>query len=155
MSFAVRASTNSLATPDNIARWGKVVDPHCKVCLVEGQPGNRVVGTLGHVLNSCSKMLDRYEWRHNGVLCYLYNTLRDAKLPGFTVYADLEGAQVSRPDLVFARQVRVETQWCLVLSVQHTEGCQVAWVHCICRSGGCSGGWWNSSTKHSSNFVKT
>ena len=113
MSFAMRASTNSLATPDNLARWGKVVDSSCKLCRVEGQPNTKVIATLGHILNNCPKMLDRYEWRHNGVLSYLYNILRDSKPAGVSVYADLEGAKVaggsvppdimvtsSRPDLV-------------------------------------------------------
>ena len=35
MSFAMRALTNSLATPDNLARWEKVVDPTCKMCRVQ------------------------------------------------------------------------------------------------------------------------
>ena len=33
MAFAVRAGTNSLATPDNLARWGKQVN---KICTMEG-----------------------------------------------------------------------------------------------------------------------
>ena len=34
MSFAVRSSTNSLATPDNLARWKKVVSPMCPLCSI-------------------------------------------------------------------------------------------------------------------------
>ena len=58
-------------------------------------------------------MLDRYEWRHNGVLSYLYQELSDKKPESMQIYADLEGAKVSggtvpptivitaqRPDLV-------------------------------------------------------
>ena len=58
-------------------------------------------------------MLDRYEWRHNGVVAYLYRTLMEHKLEGMTVFADLESAKVnggtfppeimittSRPDIV-------------------------------------------------------
>ena len=95
MSFALRASTNSLATPDNLARWGKVVDPSCKLCLVPDQPSSKTTATLGHILNNCPKMLDRYEWRHNGVVAYLYKTLMDHKQAGVTVYADVEGAKVN------------------------------------------------------------
>ena len=69
MSFAMKATTNSLATPDNLARWGKVVDSSCKLCSSD-QLNGKTITTLGHILNSCPKMLDRYEWRHNGVLAY-------------------------------------------------------------------------------------
>jgi hypothetical protein len=113
MSFAMRASTNSLATPDNLARWGKVVDATCRQCNVPDQPNTRTTATLGHLLNNCPKMLDRYEWRHDGVLAYLYSTLLENKPDGFTIYADIEGAKVnggtippeimvtsSRPDIV-------------------------------------------------------
>ena len=103
MSFAMRASTNSLATPDNLARWGKVVDATCKLCSAT-QPNTRTTATLGHILNICSMMLDRYEWRHNGVVAYLYKTLMDHKLAGVTIYADVDGAKVNGgtipPDMV-------------------------------------------------------
>ena len=52
MSWAIRACTNSLATPDNLARWGKVVDSTCKM------EGCNFVATLGHILLNCKKMLD-------------------------------------------------------------------------------------------------
>ena len=51
MTFAMRASTNSLATPDNLARWGKVVDTNCKLCSSAEQQ-NRSTATLGHILNN-------------------------------------------------------------------------------------------------------
>jgi hypothetical protein len=85
MSFAMRASTNALATPDNLARWGKVVDATCKLCYVPGQPTTRSTGTLGHILNNCPKMLDRYEWRHNGVLAYMYQMLMENKPVGLSM----------------------------------------------------------------------
>ena len=108
MGFAMRASTNSLATPDNLSRWGKVVDPSCKLCMVDGQPNTKVTATLGHILNNCPKMLDRFEWRHNGVLSFLYNTMRDSKPTGVSVYADLDGARVGGgtvpPDIFITQQ---------------------------------------------------
>ena len=117
MSFAMRASTNSLATPDNLARWGKVVDATCKLCSVPDQPNTRTTATLGHILNNCPRMLDRYEWRHNGVVAYLYRTLMEHKPEGMTVYADLEDATInggtippdimvttSRPDIVLVNR---------------------------------------------------
>ena len=113
MSFAMRASTTSLATPDNLARWSKVIDASCKLCLAPGQPNTKTLGTLGHILNNCPRMLDRYEWRHNGVLAYIYECMTKNKPEEITIYADFEGAKVnggtipphimvttSRPDLV-------------------------------------------------------
>ena len=112
MSFAMRAATNSLATPDNLARWGKVVDSSCKLCC-SADPNHRTTATLGHILNNCPSMLDRYEWRHNGVLAFLYKVLTDNKPENMKIYADIEGAKVNggtippeivttvqRPDLV-------------------------------------------------------
>ena len=32
MAFAARSSTNSLACPDNLARWKKIVHPKCPLC---------------------------------------------------------------------------------------------------------------------------
>ena len=46
MVFAIVASTNSLATPDNLARWGKVVDFSCKLCLEQDKPKTRTAATL-------------------------------------------------------------------------------------------------------------
>ena len=112
MAFAMRSATNSLATPDNLARWGKVVDTSCKLCY-NANPNSRTTATLGHILNNCPCMLDRYEWRYNGVLTYLYQELRDKKPETAEIYADLEGAKIGggtippnivttaqRPDLV-------------------------------------------------------
>ena len=62
-------------------------------------------------------MLDRYEWRHNGVLAYLYKEMMESKPAGITVFADIEGAKVNggtlppeiiittqRPDLVIVNR---------------------------------------------------
>ena len=106
--LCLRASTNSLATPDNLARWGKVVDSSCKLCVNTDQPNSKTTAILGHILNSCPKMLDRYEWRHNGVLAYLYGLMIDSKPPGITIYADIEGAKVNGgtvpPDIMVTPQ---------------------------------------------------
>ena len=53
MSWAIRACTNSLATPDNLARWGKVVDPKCYM------EGCNNTATLGHLLSNCQIMVNR------------------------------------------------------------------------------------------------
>ena len=108
MGFAMRASTNSLATPDNLARWGKVVDTSCKLCYNPDQPNTKTTATLGHILNNCPRMLDRYEWRHNGVLAHLYKEMMDSKPQGIVIYADVEGAKVNGgtlpPEIVVTTQ---------------------------------------------------
>ena len=108
MSFAMRASTNSLATPDNLARWGKVVDSSCKLCSDSEQPGRKTTATLGHILNSCPNMLERYEWRHNSVLAYLYQVMMESKPAGIDIYVDIEGAKVNGgtvpPDIMVTPQ---------------------------------------------------
>ena len=52
MAWAVRASTNTLATPDNLARWGRPVDLKCSI------EGCTATNTLGHILSNCNKALD-------------------------------------------------------------------------------------------------
>ena len=72
---------------------------------------------IPYIPNNCPKLLDRYEWRHNGVVAYLYSTLIENKPEGVKVYADVEGAKVnggtippqimvttSRPDLVIVNE---------------------------------------------------
>ena len=140
MSFAMRASTNSLATPDNLARWGKVVDATCRQCSVPDQPNTRTTATLGHLLNNCPKMLDRYEWRHDGVLAYLYSTLLENKPEGMTIYADIEGAKVnggtippeilvtsSRPDIaIINRNTSPSTVLLVELTVPFSQNIEAA-----------------------------
>ena len=85
LSWAVRAGTNSLATPDNLACWGVKVDQKCKI------GGCTSVCTLGHLLNNCNKSLDRYRWRHDSCLTYLVRRIVACKTDTMSVYADLEG----------------------------------------------------------------
>ena len=85
MAFAARASTNSLASPDNLARWKKIVHPKCPLCSISPC-------TLGHLLSNCQEALDRYEWRHNNIVKYLHST---ASSQGMEAYADLEGCRVN------------------------------------------------------------
>ena len=85
MAFAARSSTNSLASPDNLARWKKIVHPKCPLCSVSPC-------TLGHLLSNCQQALNRYEWRHNNIVKYLHST---AHSQGMEAYADLEGCRVN------------------------------------------------------------
>ena len=89
MAFAVRAGTNSLATPDNLARWGKQVN---KTCIMEGC---NAICTLGHLLSGCPKSLDRFTFRHDSVLSHLVNTIVKRRKEGIEVFADLSGWRVN------------------------------------------------------------
>ena len=85
MAFAARSATNSLASPDNLARWKKIVHPKCPLCQIPPC-------TLGHLLSNCQQALTRYEWRHNNIVKYLHST---ATSQGMEAYADLEGCWVN------------------------------------------------------------
>ena len=102
MAFAVRAGTNSLATPDNLARWGKQVN---KTCTMEGCNS---ICTLGHLLSSCPKSLDRFSFRHDSVLSHLVNTIVKRRKEGIAVFADLNGWRVNGgtvpPDMALTEQ---------------------------------------------------
>mgnify|MGYP007025700188 CR=1 FL=1 len=103
MAWAVRAGTNTLATPDNLARWGVRVDTKCVIDNC-GAPCN-----LGHLLNNCKKSLDRFRFRHDSVLLHIVQKVIENKDDSMTIYADLEGWKVNGgtvpPDLVATGQV--------------------------------------------------
>ena len=108
MSFACRSATNSLATNDNLKRWGKKTNSKCDLCSG--------TGTLWHVLNSCKVMLNsgRYTWRHDNVLHYLAKILSDNKKDNIQFFVDIPNYNINgstlppnvvvtnlRPDIVF------------------------------------------------------
>ena len=103
MAWAVRAGTNTLATPDNLARWGRPVDTKCSMA------GCDVTCTLGHLLSSCAKSLDRYKFRHDSVLSHLLDIIVRLKFEAITVFADLNGWRVNcdtiPPDLPLTEQI--------------------------------------------------
>ena len=103
MAWAVRACTNTLATPDNLARWGKPVDTKCHM------EGCNAISTLGHLLSCCPKALDRFKFRHDSVLSHLLTTIVKHKKEEVTVYADLNGWRVNGgtlpPDMVLTEQI--------------------------------------------------
>ena len=82
-------TASQVATPDNLARWGRIVDPRCKLCT-------RSPCTLGHLLSNCKVALDqgRFTYRHNQILHYLLKTLAAPGLEGLTFHSDLEGWKV-------------------------------------------------------------
>ena len=107
LAWAVRASTNTLATPDNLSRWGKRVETKCAL------EGCNSTATLGHMLSGCSKALDRFAHRHDSVLSHLLKTINLHKGEEVETYADLNGFKINggtvppwlceteqRPDLV-------------------------------------------------------
>ena len=63
MAFAARLATNSLASPDNLKRWGKRKMGICPLC---SSPN----ATLAHITNMCTVALNqgRFTWRHDALL---------------------------------------------------------------------------------------
>jgi hypothetical protein len=90
LSFATRLTTNSLATPDNLKRWGKRKTGTCPLC---GSPH----GTLAHIVNFCPVALKqgRFTWRHDSVLRHTLSTLKSLATEGTEIYADLEGHMIN------------------------------------------------------------
>ena len=90
MSFATRLSTNSLASPDNLVRWGKRKMGTCPLC---SSPN----ATLAHISNMCTVALNqgRFTWRHNSVLLHLTTHIKSLATNSTEVFADLPGFQVN------------------------------------------------------------
>ena len=99
----MRSLTNTLATPDNLARWGRPVDLKCSM------EGCSAPNTLGHLLSCCKKALDRFKTRHDYVLKHLLDEIIKKNKEGLKVYADLNGWRVNGgtvpPDLALTEQV--------------------------------------------------
>ena len=94
VGWAARAATNSLATPDNLFRWGKRVDSSCKLC-------QSTKCTLFHILNNCKVAVgnpqagiqSRYGYRHDSILNYMSQHITST---GSTeVYVDIEGKKIN------------------------------------------------------------
>ena len=47
--------------------------------------------TLGHLLSSCEKSLDRFQYRHDSVLNHLVETITKHKSDQMSIFADLNG----------------------------------------------------------------
>ena len=122
LAFAARATSNSLPSPDNLARWKKVVSPRCPLC-------DKVPCTLFHLLSNCPTSLQqgRYDYRHDSILNYLYSIIRKMRREQVEVYCDLEGSRVngvtippnilitaSKPDLVLVDRSATPTRVDLV-----------------------------------------
>ena len=66
-----------------------MVDPKCHM------EGCNALGSLGHLLNHCNMMLDRYKYRHDSVLNHIVKTVVEEKSQNTEVYADLQGWRVN------------------------------------------------------------
>ena len=139
MAFAMRSSTNTLATPDNLKRWKKVVSDSCQMCRQPGRPPAKA--TLHHQLNHCAAFLgesERYTWRHDSVAQYIADTLKENLPEQMSLYADLEGHKVcggtipptivqtsSRPDIVIVDSSN-RSVWLLELTVSFESNFEAA-----------------------------
>ena len=84
LSFALKACSNGLNTPDNLKRWGIRKTDKCKLCK------NR--STLEHILNWCPIALEeqgRFTWRHNSVLNHFATSLKKISPEYLEILADL------------------------------------------------------------------
>ena len=83
LSFALKACSNGLNTPDNLKRWGIRKTDKCGLC---GQRSN-----LEHILNWCPVALKegRFLWRHNSVLNLMAKLIKAGKSESLEMYADL------------------------------------------------------------------
>ena len=111
MQFAMRSSTNTLATPDNLKRWKKSRSDHCKMCLKPSSPPQK--GTLFHILNNCQAFTgesERMTWRHNSVLNYITEVIKERPPPHIQIYADLDGHKVN--GLIIPQNIVVTSSRC-------------------------------------------
>ncbi len=122
LQFAINASIDILATNINLKRWGKRGNSKCELC-----GGRR---TLHYMLNQCDAMLDRYLWRHNSILSYLYSSALSGNIIDNIIYSDLSNANMpgistipiditittQRPDIVIVNRIN-STVTILELSV--------------------------------------
>ena len=112
LSFALKSSTNTLPTPDNLVRWGKRRVAKCPLCSNHG--------TLEYILNFCPISLPqgRYTWRHDSVLNHLTKSILQDKPEHLQIYCDLPGfylngstipadilVTTARPDIVILNRL--------------------------------------------------
>ena len=112
LSFILRAASDTLPTPLNLARWRYKTDSSCNLC-------RSPTPTTLHILNACPVSLfqGRYTWRHDSVLNKIILFLQQHLAGQGMLYGDLDGFRVTnnppttvppnilitsaRPDIVF------------------------------------------------------
>ena len=109
--FLIRARTNTLPTPANLAAWGRSQNASCPIC-------NNPTATLAHILNACRPArFQQYTWRHNLVCHTLKSEIVQKYNPQYLtenstidmrrIIEDVEAQdipaelQVLKPDIVF------------------------------------------------------
>ena len=90
MAFAARLSTNSLASPNNLKRWGKRKIGTCPLC---SSPN----GTLARITNMFTIALNQgqFIWRHNSVLLHITTIVKSLATCVTEMFADLRNFQVN------------------------------------------------------------
>ena len=78
LSFVINASIDSLPSYTNLHTWGKRMTDKCIFCP-------NTTGTLHHILSNCPTFLNRYEWRHNNILRYMFKIFKE-NLPNSQIY---------------------------------------------------------------------
>ena len=83
LSFALKACSNGLNTPDNLKRWGIRKTDKCELC--------KCPSSLEHILNWCPVALNegRFTRRHNSVLNHFAITIMKITVPNLEILADL------------------------------------------------------------------
>ena len=91
----LRACSDTLPTPVNLARWKIQAQPSCALC-------GSANATVKHILNGCPTALSdgRYTWRHDSILLELTRQLKESMAQakddtGAEVYADLDQLRAS------------------------------------------------------------
>ena len=101
MSFAMRSSTNVLATADNLKRWKKTRSDICQMCTPDTNIPSKC--TLMHLLNICTAFLNtKYVWRHDSVIYFILETIKLDKPDNLEVYGDVEGHRCNGVTIPFS-----------------------------------------------------
>ena len=90
LSFLLRAGSDTLPTPLNLARWTIQSSSRCALC-------NSNHPTVAHILNGCPVALNqgRYTWRHDSVLSLMVSSVSTCLESDQRLFADLPGHQAS------------------------------------------------------------
>ena len=113
-SFTTRYLSNSLANGTNAIKWGITNTSKCLFCN-ENQ-------TLQHVVSSCKVSLNekRWKWRHDSILLNIARFI--AKIPGVTVYCDIDNAEFQTPCVITGDEMRpdivvIKEDLCMILEL--------------------------------------
>lgn len=83
LKFGLNFLVNTLPSGHNLKRWGVTQDESCPLC-----GGTQ---SICHVLSYCRASLDRFKWRHDGILRRVADFLLQYLPPNVSLYVDLPG----------------------------------------------------------------